>query len=257
MFQRQCLNESQEQVMSTKIHDHRIPGESEEYRRARDELLRAELELIEQVEKVAAMRRELPKGGVLKEDYVFEEGPRDLRETQEIRKVPLSDLFAPGKNTLILINTMFAPDDEVPCPSCNSLADSYNATSPHISDCVNFALVTRAPIRKLRFWAAARGWSDIRLLSSSNNTFNADYHAEIDAERQMPSITVFVKGEDGVIRHFYSVEAHFVPCEGRDPRHLDLYWPLWQLLDLTPEGRGTGWYPRYSYNSSIKNDCCS
>lgn len=243
--------------MSSRFHNRPIPGESGEYRSARDALLQAELELIEQVEKVAAMRREMPQGAVLKEDYKFEEGPSDLRETKKIRPVRLSELFAPGKNTLILINTMFAPDDDLPCPSCNSLADGYNATATHLSDRVNFALVTRAPIRKLRFWAAARGWRDIRLLSSFNNSFNSDYHAEIDIKRQMPSITVFTKGEDGAIRHFYSVETHFVPCEGRDPRHLDLYWPLWQLLDLTPEGRGTDWSPRYSYGSSSNADCCT
>jgi len=244
--------------MSNRRHKHPIPGESEEYRAARDKLFQAELDLIEQVERLAAMRRALPAGGELKVDYVFEEGPADLRETLEVHRVHLSELFAPDKNTLILINAMFTPDDEVPCPSCNSLADGYNATAPHLSDRVNFALVTRAPIRKLRFWAATRGWNDIRLLSSFDNSFNADYHTEIDAERQMPSITVFAKGDDGVIRHFYSVETQFEPNEGRDPRHLDQFWPLWQLLDLTPEGRGTDWYPRYSYGSgSIKSDCCS
>lgn len=235
------------------LHERRYPGESTEYRRARDELLRAELDLIEQVERVAAMRRELPPGGLLKEDYVFEEGPSDLRETQKVTEVRLSELFSPGKDTLILINTMFAPDDEVPCPACNSLADGYNATAPHLSDRVNFALVTRAPIRKLRFWAAARGWKDIRLLSSFNNSFNSDYHAEFGIDRQVPSITIFTKDGDSAIRHFYSVEAHLVPTEGRDPRHLDLFWPLWQLLDLTPEGRGRNWYPRYSY--SDKSGC--
>ena len=243
--------------MSNTRHTHLIPGESAIYRVARDKLFQAELDLIEQVERVAAMRRVLPPGGELKEDYVFEEGPADLRETRAVHPVRLSELFAPDKNTLILINTMFAPDDDVPCPSCNCLADGYNATAQHLSDRVNFALVTRAPIRKLRFWAATRGWNDIRLLSSFNNAFNADYHTEMDAERQMPSITIFVKGEDGIIRHFYSVETQFGPSEGRDPRHLDLYWPLWQLLDLTPEGRGTQWYPGYSYNSSIDSECCS
>jgi predicted dithiol-disulfide oxidoreductase (DUF899 family) len=239
--------------MTDHYHDRHYPGETDAYRLARDELLRAEKDLIKQVEKVASMRRSLPAGGELKEDYNFEEGPADLRETQDVRKVKLSELFAPGKDTLILINTMFAPDDEVPCPACNSLADTYNATASHLEDRVNFALVTRAPIRKLRFWAAARGWNDIRLLSSFNNSFNRDYHTEIDANSQMPSITVFVKGNDGVIRHFYSVEGHLVSEGGGEPRHLDLFWPLWHLLDLTPDGRGEDWYPRYSYHET---DCC-
>jgi len=234
--------------MGIEKHDFRVPGESEEYRRARNELLEAELALIDQVEKVAAQRRALPPGAPPAQDYVFEEGPADLRDTRTVKEVRLSELFAPGKPTLVLINTMFAPGAEVPCPSCNSLADGYNATAPHVSERVNFALVTKAPLAQLRAWAAARNWRDIRLLSSYHNSFNMDYGTEDQEGAQSPSITVFHKGEDGQIRHFYSVEpAMWSMKEGRDPRQLDLYWPLWQLLDLTPEGRGSDWYPRYSY----------
>lgn len=236
--------------MTETLHDCRYPGESGEYRAARDALLRAEIELIAQVERVAAMRRALPPGGALKEDYVFEEGPADLRDTQTVHPVRLSELFG-EHDTLILINTMWAPDDDRPCPACNSLADGYNATAPHLSDRVAFALVTRAPLAKLRPWAAARGWRDIRLLSSRNNDFNRDYNTETAEDSQVPSITVFKRDADGTIRHFYSIEGHWLPSkDGQDQRHLDLYWPLWQLLDLTPGGRGTDWYPRYSYPQS-------
>jgi predicted dithiol-disulfide oxidoreductase (DUF899 family) len=238
--------------MGIEQHDFYAPGESEDYRRARNALLEAELALIEQIEKVAAQRRALPPGGEPPEDYVFEEGPADLRDTRTVREVRLSDLFAPGRNTLVLINMMFRPGAELPCPSCNSLADGYNATAPHISDRVNFALVTKAPIAQLRAWAAARDWRDMRLLSSFNSSFNRDYNTETQTGDQAPSITVFHKGEDGVIRHFYSVEsAMWSARDGRDPRQLDLYWPLWQLLDLTPEGRGTDWYPRYAYGDEV------
>ena len=164
-------------------------------------------------------------------------------------KVRLSELFAEGRDTLILINTMFAPDHDLPCPACNCLADTYNATAPHVSDRVNFALVTRAPIDKLRAWAAGRNWRDVRLLSSYNNTFNADYRTETSEDSQIPSITVFTRDEAGTIRHFYSIEGHWLSSpEGQDGRHLDLFWPLWQLLDLTPQGRGRDWYPKYSYD---------
>lgn len=235
--------------MTKRLHDCRYPNESEEYRDARDELLRAEVELIAQIERVAALRRSLPTGGELKEDYEFEEGPADLRDTETVFKTKLSSLFEEGKDSLILINTMYAPGDDKPCPACNSLADGYNATAPHISDRANFALITRAPLQKLRAWAAARGWRDIRLLSSYNNTFNADYSTESGENSQIPSITVFTRNREGKIHHHYSVEGHWVkPPEGQDGRHLDLFWPLWALLDLTPEGRGVDWYPRYSYD---------
>lgn len=240
------------------LHNHHYPGESEEYRKARDELLLAECELIQQVEKVAAMRRALPAGGLAPEDYVFEEGAEDLRDTQTVYQVKLSELFDPAKPpVLVLINTMFAPDDAVPCPACNSLADGYNATAPHITDRINFALVTKAPIAKLRNWAATRDWRDIRLLSSYHSSFNRDYHAELEDGGQTPTITVFTKGEDGSIRHFYSIESLWTKTpeglETQDPRHLDLFWPLWHLLDLTPQGRGEDWYPRYSYQDK---PCC-
>lgn len=236
--------------MAERLHDCRYPGESEDYREARDELLRAEVDLIQQIERLAAMRRALPPGGELKEDYIFEQGSPDFRDTETVHEVRLSELFG-IHSTLILINTMWAPDHELPCPACNSLADGYNATAPHLSNRAAFALVTRAPLSKLRPWAAARGWRDIRLLSSISNSFNEDYRTQSSDDSQIPSITVFMKDAEGHIRHFYSIEGHWVtPPEGQDGRHLDLYWPLWQLLDLTPDGRGTDWYPAYSYHNS-------
>ena len=235
--------------MAEHLHDNGFPGESDEYRDARDALLRAEMALIEQIERVAEMRRALPPGGPLKEDYVFEQGADDFRDTKTVHRVRLSELFG-NHNTLILINTMWSPGAEFPCPACNSLADGYNATAAHLSARVAFALVTRAPLSQLRPWAAAaRGWNDLRLLSSHGNTFNQDYRAQTADDSQIPSITVFTKDGEGQIRHFYSVEGHWLkPVEGRDQRMLDLYWPLWLLLDLTPEGRGSDWYPAYSYD---------
>jgi hypothetical protein len=49
-----------------------FPGESPEYRAAREELLEQEIELRRAMEAVAAARRELPPGGAVPEDYVFE-----------------------------------------------------------------------------------------------------------------------------------------------------------------------------------------
>lgn len=235
--------------MAELLHEHRFPGESDDYRQARDALLRAEMDLIERIERVAQMRRGLPPGGALKEDYVFETGADDFRDTKTVHTVRLSELFG-EHDTLVLINAMWSPGAEFPCPACNSLADGYNATAPHVSQRVAFALVTRAPLAQLRPWAAARGWNDLRLLSSHNNTFNTDYLTQTADDSQIPSITVFTRGADGAIRHFYSVEGHWLPrAEGRDQRMLDLFWPLWHLLDLTPQGRGTDWYPGYSYDA--------
>ena len=71
------------------FHDRNYPGEDEHYREARDALLAAEVDLRRRIEEVAAMRRALPLGGALKDDYVFTEGGDDLADTATERKTTL------------------------------------------------------------------------------------------------------------------------------------------------------------------------
>jgi predicted dithiol-disulfide oxidoreductase (DUF899 family) len=218
------------------FHDNRFPGESENYRAARDELLTAEMDLRKQVEAVAAMRRALPLGGALEQDYVFEE---DTGETK------LSDLFAPGKDSLFIYSFMYAPDGDA-CPACTSLLDALNGSAPHIRDKMNFAVVAKAPISQIGTWAQGRGWSNLRLLSSNGNSYNTDYGAERDGA-QLPAINIFQKTADGIF-HTYNAELFYAPAEeGQHPRHADSIWPLWSVFDLTPEGRD-GWFPKYAYD---------
>src|SRR3982751_5994850 len=99
------------------------PGESAEYRAARDRLLEQEIELRRAMEAVAAARRALPPGGVVPEDYVFQ-GSAEGAETD----VRLSELFAPGKDSLVIYSFMFPrdPEDDGPCPSCTEFLDSFD-----------------------------------------------------------------------------------------------------------------------------------
>jgi len=229
-------------------HDNQFPGESDAYRQSRNELLQAEIDLRKQIETVSALRRSLPAGGILKEDYLFEEGANDLSDNKTVKQTRFSELFAQGKNSLIIYSFMFAPDAETPCPACTSILDSFNGISPHVSDRVNFAIVAKAPLNKIREWAKGRGWNKLRLLSSGNNTYNKDYFAENDDWGQMPAINVFNKIEDSIY-HFYNTELLYAPSEeGQHPRHADPFWSLWNLFDITPEGRGTDWFPKYSYD---------
>lgn len=220
----------------------RFPNESDEYRDARDELLAAEDELRARIERVAAMRRGLPLGGRVKEDYVFD----GIGAGGAVEKVKLSDLFAPGKDSLFVYFYMFGPKAERPCPLCTSILDSFDGNFPHITRRVNFAVVARAPIARLAEFAAGRGWKNVRPLSSYGNTFQADYFAEDAEGNQWPMANVFVK-RDGAIRHFWGSELMYRKFEGGDMRHVDLLWPLWNVFDLTPEGRGESWYPALSY----------
>lgn len=227
-----------------KFHDKQFPGESDTYREKRDELLGAEIELRRKAEEVARLRRELPEGGKIKGNYIFEENSD--RET--VRKINFSDLFQEGKDTLLVYSFMFAPDAEKPCPSCSSILDGLNGQARHFLDRVNFVAVAKAPVEKLSEWAEKKGWQNIRLLSSYNNSYNLDYYGESSGGKQWPILNVFQKKEEGIY-HFYATELLFAQSdEGQNPRHVDMIWPLWNLFDLTPEGRGTDWYPKHSYN---------
>ena len=225
----------------------RFPGETTAYRAARDRLLAAERDLRSHVEQVAAMRRELPLGGALAEDYVLEEGAPDLADAATVRPVKLSDLFRNNLDTLVLYSFMYGPNMKQPCVSCTSILDSLNGASPHVSQRVNLAVVAKSPIGRIREVARGRGWNSLRLLSSAQNTYNRDYHGETADGSQMPSLNVFVR-RAGAIHHFYHSELLFAPPEaGQDGRHVDSIWPIWNVFDFTPDGRGTDWYPRLSY----------
>ena len=220
------------------LHDKRFPGESAAYRRARDALLVAEIELRRQMESVAVRRRALPPGGRVPEDYRFDEG-------DDARTVKLSELFG-DKETLVLYSYMYGPRMERPCPSCSSMLDSLDGEATHITQRVALAVVARSPIARIRSFAKERGWRNLRLVSSSGNGFHDDYLGENEDGDQRPILNVFSR-RGGEIRHVWGSELMFVPSEpGEDPRHIDLIWPLWQVLDCTPDGRGD-FRPSLSY----------
>jgi predicted dithiol-disulfide oxidoreductase (DUF899 family) len=228
------------------LHAVRFPNESDSYRAARNELLQEELALRKQLEAVAALRRKLPLGGIVPQDYVFEEGAADLNDSAATRNVRMSELFQPGKDTLIVYSFMYGPEMKSACTSCTSILDGLSGTAPHVSDRLNFVVVAKSPLERIRAFARERGWRNLRLLSSASNTYNRDYHGESPEGNQRPSLNVFVRR--GTIHHFYHTELLFAPTEpGQNARHVDLIWPLWNLLDFTPEGRGQDWYPKLSY----------
>jgi predicted dithiol-disulfide oxidoreductase (DUF899 family) len=222
------------------MHDTHFPGETPAYRHARDELLKAEVELRRQVELVAAQRRSLPLGGPVPEDYVFEEAVPPAPAT---RSVAMTDLFEAKKDTLVLYSYMFGPRMDKPCPMCTSFVDALHGNALALRQHVNLAIVARSPIARVREFTDARGWSDFRVLSSADNTYSRDYHGETPAGAQNTVLHVFVK-KDGRVYHSWSSELAFVPTEpGQNQRHIDPMWPLWNVLDTTPGGRPKDWFP--------------
>jgi len=238
-----------------------FPGESAQYRAARNRLLEQEIELRRAMEAVAAARRQLPPGGVVPQDYVFQA----QRPDGGVADVHLAELFAPGKDSLVIYSMMFprARDDdspgpaigqtaslplaEGPCPSCTAFLDQLDGAAEHVSQRVNLAVVAKAPIERVRTFGAERGWRRLRLLSSAGSTYNRDYLAETPDGEQQPMLNVFRRDGQG-IRHFWGSELFYAPADpGQDPRHVGTLEPLWNLFDLTPEGRPTDWYEKFSY----------
>ena len=232
-----------------------FPGESSEYRRARNELLETEAELKRLNEQAAAKRRALPAGGLIREDYIFE-------SAVDNSKVRFSELFAPGKNSLVIYNMMFPrwsedqragapggktaelPLVEQPCPSCTSVVDGLEGAAFHLAERTNLVVIAKTNPDRLRTYAQERGWRNLRLLSSRNNTFNRDYHAETPDGVQLAVLNVFSRDKDG-IRHHWASEGTF---KRGDTSPLDPVWPIYGILDLTREGRGdNAAYPNLQY----------
>jgi len=238
-----------------------FPGESAEYRTARNRLLEQEIELRRVMEVVAAARRRLPPGGVVPQDYNF--------QAQDpgggLAEVRLSELFAPGKDSLLIYSMMFprASDDdspgprlgqtallplaEGPCPSCTAFLDQLDGAAEHACQRVNLAVAAKAPIERVLTFAAERGWRQLRLLSTAGTTYNRDYLAEAADGEQQPMLNVFHR-DGNTIRHFWGSELFFAPADpGQEPRHVGTLEPLWNLFDLTPEGRPADWHEQLSY----------
>jgi predicted dithiol-disulfide oxidoreductase (DUF899 family) len=239
-----------------------FPGESPEYRAARDRLLEQEIELRRAMEAVAAARRELPPGGAVPQDYVFQ----GLGANGAPTDVKLSELFAPGKDSLVIYSFMFPRDsgdrrpgpaggqtallklEEMPCPSCVALLDQLDGAAEHASQRINLAVVAKSPLPRILAFAAERGWRRLRFLSSAGNTYNRDYLGETAQGAQRPMLNVF-RRDGRTIRHFWGSELLYAPTDpGQDPRHVGTLEPLWNLFDLTPEGRPADWDEQLSYS---------
>lgn len=239
-----------------------FPGESAQYRAARDRLLQQELELRRQMEAVAVGRRALPVGGVVPEDYVFQGRGIDGIPTD----IHLSELFSPNKDSLVIYNFMFprdASDDrpgaasgetarlalvDAPCPSCVALLDQLEGAAEHAGQHVNVVVVAKAPVTRLLTFGKERGWRRLRLLSSSTNSYNRDYLGETADGAQMPMMNVFHRDRQ-VIRHFWGAELTYAPTDpGQDHHSVGTLEPLWNLFDLTPEGRPADWDEQLSYS---------
>jgi predicted dithiol-disulfide oxidoreductase (DUF899 family) len=213
-----------------------LTSESKEYLSKREELRHAEIELMRQRERVAEMRRQLPKGPVV-QDYVFEEGPAQLDAGDTpVRTVQLSQLFSRPDGPLIVYHFMYGKKQTSPCPMCTAWMDCLNGVARHLTQNVDVAVVAAADLAAFRAHARSRGWNNLRLLSAGSSTFKFDFGSENKEGLQDSTISVFTRDSDGSIRHFYS--GHPWLASDIRQRGIDELNPVWNFLDLTPQGRG-------------------
>ena len=214
------------------------PNDSAEYRKARTALLAEEIELRRHIERVAVQRRALPAGGAAR-DYQFQdEGGKTVR---------LADLF--GKlDTLITYFWMYGPQRERPCPMCTSFLGSLDIPSRDIAQRVAIAVIGRSPVARQLAFARERGWKNLKFYATVGDDFARDYRGLAPDGSEWPALDVWVK-RDGEVTHFWGSELGGTEDPGEDARGAPDPTPLWNILDLTPAGRGTDWYPQLAYEN--------
>lgn len=226
----------------------RLSNESDDYLSKREDLRLAEIELMRQRERVAELRRQLPEGAIV-QDYVFEEGPADLDAGDApIRKVRLSELFTAPDRSLLVYHFMYGKKQTDPCPMCTMWIDGCNGVAHHLAQNVDVAIVAAADPADLRAFARKRGWDRLRLLSGGDSTFKYDLGSEDREGNQDSTLSVFTRDSDGTLRHFYS--AHPAMSENIKERGIDMLTPVYNILDLTPQGRGD-WYAELGYGTKV------
>ena len=226
-----------------------LTNESPEYLAKREELRLAEIELLNTRERVAALRRALPKGATI-QDYEFVEGPTSLEAGDAPTKsVRLSELFTAPDRSLVVYHFMYGKKQTTACPMCTAWIDGYNGVAHHLAQNVDFAIVAAADPSKLRAYARERGWNRLRLLSAGDSTFKYDLGSEDRDGHQDSTVSVFTRDSDGTLRHFYSLHPRL--AEDIKERGIDELSPIWNVLDLTPQGRGT-WYASLDYGTKVK-----
>ena len=225
-----------------------LPNESPEYLAKREEVRLAEIELRNARERVAALRRELPKGATI-QDYEFVEGPTSLDKGDEpVKKVRLSELFTAPDRSLVIYHFMYGKKQTTACPMCTAWIDCFNGIAHHLAQNVDLAIVAAADLPTLRAYARKRGWDKLRLLSAGESTFKYDLGSENAAGNQDSTISVFTRDSDGTLRHFYS--GHPWLADDVKERGIDELNPIWNMLDLTPQGRGT-FYASLDYGTKV------
>lgn len=218
-----------------------FPGASAAYTEERRALLAEEIELRRHVTRVAAMRQALPPGPVIDKDYRF----HDMNGVEHGSK-SLADLFG-DHDTLIAYFWMYGPERERPCPMCTNWLGSVNGNARDIKQRVALKIIGRAPVERQVNFATERGWRDLDFVQTEGDDYANDLGLIRDDGYENPGLHVYRKDGDAVRLFWSSGQSIESADPGQDPRDAPDIASLWNVLDLTPAGRGVDWYPKLSY----------
>lgn len=215
-----------------------FPGETEVYRKARQALLREEIEFRRHMTRLVDQRRALPDGPVIEKDYRFKD--------ENGAEVGLRDLFG-DKQALVTYFWMYGPQRERPCPMCTNWLGAVNGNAADIKQRVAFKILGRSPVDRQLAFARERGWRDLDFVQTIGDEYANDLHLLDEDGSESPALVVFKRDGD-TIRLFWASEiTSEMADQGQDPRDAPDIAALWLILDLTPDGRGATWYPKLSY----------
>lgn len=217
----------------------RFANESADYAASREALLAEEIEVRRHLGRLAAHLRELPEGPAIDDFRFIDANGED---------VGLADMFG-DRDTLVIYHWMYGPDRERPCPMCTATLGSLNGNGRDIAQRVALAVTGRSTVERQIAFAQERGWRDLRFYQSKSDDWALKIGG-LDPENgwEYPALLVLRRSGDGEVRlHWMGETTKDMADPGEDPRGAVELQSLWNLLDLTPEGRGTDWYPKLSY----------
>ena len=214
-----------------------FPNESAHYRQARTKLLEEEIELRRHIQRVAQMRRALPPGGEAR-DYRFVDF--------EGRERRFTELFG-RHDTLFTYYWMYGPERARPCPMCTSFVGSLDIPSRDIEQRAAVAILSRSPVSRQLEFARERGWRNLKFYQTVGDEFARDYRALKDDGSEWAIAAVWTR-EGEKVRLFWAAEGGPETADpGFDPHLAPDPTPLWNILDMTPQGRAADWYPKLEY----------
>jgi predicted dithiol-disulfide oxidoreductase (DUF899 family) len=215
-----------------------FPGESPAYAAARQALLAEEIEVRRHLTRVAEQRRALPPGPVIEKDYRFVDA-----DGTELR---LIDLFG-DHDTLVTYFWMYGPQRARPCPMCTNLLGPLDGNAADIKQRAALKILGRSPVARQLEFAKERGWGHLDFVQTVGDDYASDLGVLTPEGDEYPALVVY-RREDGQVRLFWAGEVSGEMADpGQDGRGAPDLAPLWNILDLTPEGRGADWYPKLSY----------